>query len=196
MDLIQGDVKWRPSPLQGESLIVRDDIVSEANRKSPMGRRTLVRAGATAAWTVPVIAIAAPAHATSCSGGSTTFTAVTVDGSQDQTGSPKLTVTLEVLVCNTGDSSSCDLYATASGSGASNSLNAFSVGSWPAVTSGGAGSSTLTVSAPANEQLGAGDCTTYLVSYLLHDGSGTHTVTITFTASNGASASVDVTTIR
>jgi hypothetical protein len=175
---------------------VRDDIVSEATRTSPMGRRTLVRAGATAAWTVPVIAVAAPAHATSCSGGSTTFTAVAVDDSQSQTGHPKLTVTLQVQVCNTGDSQSCDLYATASGTGASNRLNGLSVGGWPSVTSGGAGSSTLTVSAPANEQLGAGDCTTYLVSYLLHDGAGTHTVTITFATANGASASVDVTSTR
>jgi hypothetical protein len=172
---------------------VRDDIVSEINRTSPMGRRTLVRAGAVAAWTVPVIAMAAPAHATSCSGGSTTFTAVKVAGSQSQTGDPKVTVTLQVQVCNTGDSQSCDLYATASGSGASSRLNAFSVGGWPSVTTGGAGATTLTVSAPADGQLVAGACATYLVSFLLHDGSDAHTITITFATSNGATASVDVT---
>jgi hypothetical protein len=185
-----------PSPLQGDHFIMRDDIVSEATRRSPMGRRTLVRAGATAAWTVPVIAVAAPAHATSCSGGSTTFTALKVVGSQSQSGEPKLTVTVQVQVCNTGDSGSCALYATATGSGASSRLNAFSVGGWPSVTTGGAGSNTLTVSAPANQQLGAGACTTYLVSYLLHDGSGTHTVTIMFATDNGALASVDVTSNR
>ncbi len=155
-----------------------------------------MRAGATAAWTVPVIAMAAPAHATSCSGGTTTLTAVKVSGTQSQTGSPKLTVTVQVQVCNTGSSQTCDLYATASGSGASNRLNAFSVGDWPATASGGDGASALTTVAPVNEQLGAGGCSTYLVSYLLHDGSGTHTVTLTFATGNGAMASVNVTTVK
>jgi hypothetical protein len=176
--------------------IVRDDIVSETTRKTPMGRRTLVRAGATAAWTVPVIAMAAPAHATSCSGGSTTLTAVKIANSQSQSGSPKLTVTLQVQVCNTGDSPTCDLYASASGTSASNRLNALSVSGWPAATTSGAGSSTLTVSAPTNGQLDPGDCATYLVSYLLHDGSGTHSVTISFATGNGAFSSVTVTSTR
>lgn len=175
---------------------MRDDSQTPAPRTSPMGRRTLVRAGATAAWTVPVIAMAAPAHATSCSGGTTTLTAVTLAGTQSQSGSPKLTVTVQVQVCNTGGSPTCDLYASASGAGASNRLNAFSVGDWPAASSGGSGASALTVSAPANEQVGAGGCSTYLVSYLLHDGSGTHTVTVTFATGNGAVASVNVTTTR
>jgi hypothetical protein len=161
-----------------------------------MGRRTLVRAGALAAWTVPVIALAAPAHATSCSGGTTSLTAVTIAGTQSQTGSPKLTVTVQAQVCNTGSAQTCDLYATASGTGASNRLNAFSVGDWPAVSTSGAGSAALTVIAPANEQIGTGGCSTYLVSYLLHDGSGTHTVTITFATGNGATASVNVTTTK
>lgn len=175
---------------------MRHDNLSDATRQAPMGRRTLVRAGATAAWTVPVIAMAAPAHATSCSGGTTTLTAVTLAGTQTQSGSPKLTVTVQVQVCNTGGSQTCDLYATAIGTGASNRLNAFSVGDWPAVSSGSSGASSLTVSAPANEQVGAGGCSTYLVSYLLHDGSGTHTVTITFATGNGGTASVNVTTTR
>jgi hypothetical protein len=173
-----------------------ENTVSETSRTSRMGRRTLVRAGATAAWTVPVIALAAPAHATSCSGGTTTLTAVKIAGTQSQSGSPKLTVTVHVQVCNTGDSQTCDLYATASDTGASNRLNALSVGDWPAVSSGGAGATALTVIAPANEQIGSGACSTYLVSYLLHDASGTHTVTITFATGNGAVASVNVTTTR
>jgi len=168
----------------------------EPTSASHLGRRTLVRAGATAAWTVPVIAMAAPAQATSCSGGTTTLTAVTVTGSKVQTGKPKLTVTVQVQVCNTGGSQTCDLYATASGIGASTRLNAFSVGSWPAAEVGGGGSTTLMVSAPADEQLGSGSCATYLVSYLLHDASGEHTVTITFATGNGAVASVNVTTTR
>jgi hypothetical protein len=175
---------------------VRDDFSTHPDRPSDLGRRTLVRAGALAAWTVPVIAMAAPAHATSCSGGTTSLTAVKLVGSQSQSGSPKLTVTAQVQVCNTGSAQTCDLYATASGTGASNRLNAFSVGDWPGVTSGGAGADALTVSAPANEQIGTGGCSTYLVSYLLHDGSGTHTVTITFATGNGATASVNVTTTR
>jgi hypothetical protein len=175
---------------------VRDDFQTRPDRPSDMGRRTLVRAGALAAWTVPVIAIAAPAHATSCSGGTTSLTAVKVVGTQSQTGSPKLTVTVQIQVCNTGSAQTCDLYATASDTGASNRLNAFSAGDWPGVTSGGAGASSLTVSAPANEQLGTGGCSTYLVSYLLHDGSGTHTVTITFATANGATTSVNVTTTK
>ncbi|WP_151084267.1 hypothetical protein [Nocardioides cynanchi] len=175
---------------------MRDHTTTKPTRSSHLGRRTLVRAGATAAWTVPVIAMAAPAHATSCSGGVTTLSAVTVTDSKTQTGKPKLTVTVQVQVCNTGETQTCDLYATASGSGASTRLNAFSVGDWPAVEVGGGGSKTMMASAPANEQLGSGSCTTYLVSYLLHDGSGEHTVTITFATGNGGVASVNVTTTR
>jgi hypothetical protein len=175
---------------------VRDDISSETISTTPMGRRTLVRAGATAAWTVPVIAMAAPAHATSCSGGSTVLSAVVVSGTKTQTGRPKLTVNVQVQVCNVGGSQSCDLFATAVGTGASTRLNALSVGGWPGAVTGGAGSSNLTVIAPADQQLGVGACTTYQVSYLLHDAAGTHTVRVTFGTGNGASASVNVTTTR
>jgi hypothetical protein len=196
LDIRSEGAASRLPPSQGDHFIMRENITSETIRTSSMGRRTLVRAGATAAWTVPVIAMAAPAHATSCSGGTTTLTAVTLSGTKTQSGSPKLTVTVQVQVCNTGDSQTCDLYATATGNGASTRLNAFSVGDWPAVTTGGAGSATLTTIAPANEQLGAGGCSTYLVSYLLHDASGTHTVTLTFATGNGAMATVNVTTVK
>ena len=175
---------------------MRDDVMNE-ERDGRMGRRTLVRAGATAAWTVPVIAMVAPANATTtCSGGSTTLTAVKVAKSQSQSGGPKLTVSLQVTVCNTGQSGTCGLYATATGSDASTKLNGLTVGTWPAATSGGGGSASLVVSAPATGQLAQNTCTTYDVSYVIHDGSGTHTVTLNFLTTNGGSASVSVTTTR
>jgi hypothetical protein len=175
---------------------VRDDVMNE-NRDSHVGRRTLVRVGAAAAWTVPVIALAAPASATTtCSGGSNTLTAVTVADSQTQSGTPKLSVSLQVVVCNTGTQDTCGLFVTASGIEASTKLNSLSVGDWPATTSGGGGSSNLTASAPSNAQLAGNTCNTYLVTYLVHDGEGTHTVTLNFLTPNGGLASVTVVTDR
>jgi hypothetical protein len=173
---------------------VRDDVINPT-RESQLGRRNLVRAGATAAWAVPVIALASPASADPvCSGGSASLTAVVLANTQTQSGHPKLTVTVQVQVCNTGSTATCGLYATASMSEASARFNAFSVGDWPGVSLSGAGSQNLMVSAPAGEQIAAGQCATYLVSYAIHDGSGDHTATISFQTPNGGLGSVTVKT--
>ncbi len=184
--------------MQGDHTLVRDNnAIFDDGKNSRPSRRTIVRAGATAAWTVPVIAMAAPAEATSCSGGTTTLTVAKVANSQSQSGSPKLEVTLQVQVCNTGSrNSTCALSATASGTEASSKLNDFLVSGWTGASTGGGGATSLTVSAPANQQLSHNACTTYQVTYVLHDGSGTHNVTIKFFTSNGATASITVTTTR
>ncbi len=88
-----------------------DEIQSEAGPDG-VRRRSLVRIGATAGWAVPVVAMAAPASAATCSGGTTSLTAIKV-GDHQQSGSPKLTVTQDVEMCNNGDSATCDLSATA-----------------------------------------------------------------------------------
>lgn len=160
-----------------------------------VGRRAIVRGGATAAWVVPAVAIAAPASAAVCSGGSTTLTAVKV-GDHQQGGHPHLEVTQHVQVCNTGDSPTCALAATATVSGGSTKLNNFQISGWPGAHSGGDGARSLTVSAPAGDQLAAGDCVTYLVMFRLHDAAVSHNTTIEFFTSNGASAEVTVHTTR
>ena len=171
------------------------DTQQSADTRQGLRRRSVVRAGATAAWAVPVVAMAAPASAASCSGGSTSLTAVKV-GKHEQAGSPKLTVTQTVMVCNTGDSPTCDLAATATVEVASTKLNRFAVSGWPAAAELGAGARSLTVMAPATGQLQPGQCATYTVSYTLHDAEKHHRTTITFFTSNGATASITVTTDR
>jgi hypothetical protein len=173
---------------------VSDDISSEDTREG-VRRRSVVRIGATAAWAVPAVALAAPASAASCSGGSISLSAVTV-GDHQQSGHPKLTVTQEIQVCNTGTSTTCDLAATATVSGASTKLNGLSVSGWPAASTGGGGARSLTVVGPADGQLAPGECATYTVSYKLHDASSKHTTTIHFFTGNAGTASVSVTTSR
>ena len=171
-----------------------DDNTSVATREG-VRRRSVVRIGATAAWAVPVVALAAPASAASCSGGSTTLSAVTV-GDHEQSGHPKLTVTQQVQVCNTGASTTCDLAATATSVGASTKLNFFSVSGWPAAATAGGGARSLTVVAPATGQLAPGECATYTVTFRLHDAEPNHTTTIQFFTGNGGTASISVTTDR
>ena len=173
---------------------VSDDTTPEVTHEG-LRRRSVVRIGATAAWAVPAVALAAPASAASCSGGSTTLSAVTV-GDHQQSGHPKLTVTQEVQVCNTGDSTTCDLAATATVAGASGKLNRLTVSGWPAAGAAGAGARSLTVVAPATDQLEPGQCATYTVSFTLHDDSLRHRTTIQFFTGNGGTASVSVTTDR
>ena len=160
-----------------------------------LGRRSLVRAGATAAWAVPVVAMAAPAQAATCSGGSTTLTAVKVGQINASFNKGTTTATLTVYVCNTGHSDSCALSATVTGqceSGGSKDaectkLTSFSVGTWPGATSA-AGATSLTVLAPANQQLGAGQCSTYGVTLKMSGKKGT--VTLAFRTSNGGLATL------
>ena len=171
------------------------DKTSSQDTHVGVRRRSVVRVGATAAWAVPVVAMAAPASAAACSGGSTTLTAVTM-GDPQQSGVNKLTVTQQVQVCNTGTSATCDLSATATSSGASNKLNLFSVSGWPVAATGGGGSRSLTVSAPADQQLQPGECATFTVTYKLHDAARNHTTTVQFFTGNGATSSVAVTTVR
>ena len=171
-----------------------DNNPSQATRGG-IRRRSVVRVGATAAWAVPVVAMAAPASAAACSGGSTTLTVVTVGGPQ-QSGAQKLTVTQQVQVCNTGDSATCALSATATSSGASRKLNSFGVAGWPAAAAGGGGSRSLTVTAPATQRLKPGECVTFAVTYTLHDAARNHTTSVQFFTGNGATASVSVTTDR
>jgi hypothetical protein len=173
---------------------VPDNNSSHATHEG-VRRRSVVRVGATAAWAVPVVAMAAPASAAACSGGSTTLTAVTI-GDPQQSGCHKPTVTQQVQVCNTGASATCDLSATVTSAGASRKLNLFSVSGWPAATVGHGGSRSLTVTAPADQQLQPGECATYTVTYKLHDAARHHTTTVHFFTSNGATASVSVTTAR
>ncbi len=163
--------------------------VAEDRRDSHLGRRTIVRAGATAAWTVPLIAMAAPATAATCSGGSTTLSAVLLPGSSHQTtGNPK-TVTFQVQVCNTGQSPTCALSATAAAPGTNGKLTLLSVGSWPAASSTD-GARSLTVSSSAADQLEAGGCATYNVTIKVKGGSGQ--LTLTFRTSNGGLAVVSL----
>lgn len=164
-------------------------------RTDKLGRRSLVRAGATAAWTVPVVAMAAPAQAATCSGGSTTLTAVKVGAVNASFDKGTTTVTLTVQVCNTGQSDSCALSSTLTGQcegGGSKDaqctqLTAFTVGTWPGASSA-AGSTSLTVLAPANQQLGAGQCSTYGVTFAMSGKKGT--VVLAFRTSNGGVASL------
>ncbi len=160
-----------------------------------VGRRALVRGGATAAWVVPAIAIAAPASAATCSGGSASLTAVKV-GDAQQVGRGRLHVTQSIQVCNTGDSPTCALAARARVKGGSTKLNSFEVAGWPPAHVGLGGAWGLTVSAPAGDQLQPGDCVTYLVMYTLHDGAHAHNTTIEFFTSNGGTAEVTVHTTR
>jgi hypothetical protein len=154
-----------------------------------LGRRTIVRAGATAAWTVPLIAVAAPAMAATCSGGTTGLTAVLLPGSTHQTtGNPK-TLTFQVQVCDTGHSATCALSATATAPGANGKLTSLSFGSWAAATSTN-GASSLTISAPADGQISAGGCATYNVTIKVKGGSGQ--LTLTFRTSNGGLAVVSL----
>lgn len=168
---------------------MRDDAIAEDRRDNHLGRRTLVRAGATAAWTVPVIAMAAPALAATCSGGATTLTVVTVQGSDSQTGKNPKTRSVQVQLCNTGGSATCALSATVTGPGASSKLTSLTVGNWPGATSSG-GADSLTVQAPAAEQVAHGDCATYLVTFQVKTGQGQFT--ITFKTSNGGLATVSL----
>ena len=153
------------------------------------GRRAVVRAGVTAAWTAPVIAVAAPAQATACSGGSTTVLAVKGPGGVTVSGS---TVTFKVTLTNTGSKATCALSATATVAAGSKKLDFLSVSTWPAASGGSAGATSLTVSAPATGQLAAHASAVYPVTVQLHDGSGKHTITVTFRTSNGASSAVSV----
>jgi hypothetical protein len=154
-----------------------------------LDRRTIVRVGATAAWTVPLIALAAPATAATCSGGTTGLTATLLAGSSHQTsGNPK-TVTFQVQVCDTGHSATCALSATATAPGSNGKLSSLSVGSWAGATSS-AGATSLTVSAPAAGQLAAGGCATYAVTVTVKGGSGQ--LTLTFRTSNGGLAVVSL----
>ena len=171
------------------------DSISSQDAQQGIRRRSVVRVGATAAWAVPVVAMAAPASAAACSGGSTTLTAVAV-GKPQLSGHQKRTVTQQVQVCVTGDSATCDLAATATSAGASRKLNSFSVSGWPAATTGGGGARSLTVTAPADQQLKPGECATYLVTFKLHDAARHHTTRIRFFTGNGATGSVAVTTDR
>jgi hypothetical protein len=170
------------------------DNISSHTTHAGVRRRAVVRVGAVAAWAVPVVAMAAPAPAAACSGGSTTLTAVAL-GDPQLSGGHKPTVTQQVQVCNTGASATCDLSATATSAGASRKLNLFSLNGWPAATTGG-GSRSLTVTAPADQQLQPGECATFPVTYKLHDAARHHTTTVHFFTGNGATASVSVTTAR
>ena len=167
---------------------MRDDTIAEDRRDNHVGRRTLVRAGATAAWTVPVIAMAAPAMAATCSGGSTSLTAV-LASSVNQSGHNPTTVTFSVQVCDTGGSATCALSATATAPGANGKLTALTVGSWAGATSG-SGVKSLTVQAPADGQLAAGECATYNVTVKVKGGAGQ--LTLTFKTSNGGLATVSL----
>jgi hypothetical protein len=169
---------------------VRDDVIAEHRRDNHLGRRTLVRVGATAAWTVPVIAMAAPAMAATCSGGSTTLTVVKIPGTDSQTGKKPTTRSVQVQLCNTGGSATCALSATVTGPGASSKLTSLTVGDWPGATSSG-GADSLTVLAPAAGQLAHGECATYLVTFEVKVGQGQFT--ITFKTSNGGLATVSLT---
>lgn len=171
------------------------DNISSQDSHEGVRRRSVVRVGATAAWAVPVVAMAAPASAAACSGGSTTLTAVAL-GDPQLSGGHKPTVTQQVQVCNTGASATCQLSATATSAGASRKLNLFSVSGWPAAAAGHGGSRSLTVSAPGDQELQPGDCATYTVTYRLHDAARHHTTTVRFFTGNGATASVSVTTAR
>jgi hypothetical protein len=173
-----------------------DEHTAGANESTTgVGRRAIVRVGATAAWVVPAIAIAAPAQAAACSGGTTSLTAVKV-GAHHQSGHPKLVVTQRVQVCNTGSSPTCALAAHAHVAGSSTKLNAFEVVGWPRAHAGGAGSKSLTVLAGANAQIGAGECHVYQVTFTLHDAKAAHDTTIDFFTSNGAGGGVVVHTQR
>ena len=147
-----------------------------------------MRAGATAAWTVPVIAMAAPALAATCSGGSTSLSAVLV-GSVNQSGHNPTTVTFKVQVCDTGGSATCALSATATAPGINGKLSALTVGTWAGATSS-SGSKSLTVQAPANGELAAGDCAIYNVTVKVKGGAGQ--LTLTFKTANGGLATVSL----
>ena len=166
------------------------DTESETGR---IGRRALVRAGATAAWAVPVVAMAAPAHAAACSGGNATLTAVVVPNSRVRVpgGSPILSV--QVVLSDTGQGATCALSATATALNGSKRLLALSVDDWPPVATDAAGTQSLTVSAPATAELAAGASRTSLVTFQLKDG-GVHDVTVTFRSSNGGLATISVNT--
>jgi hypothetical protein len=174
-----------------------DEHTAGANEGTTgVGRRAVVRVGATAAWVVPAVAIAAPASATTaCSGGSTSLSAVKV-GAHQQSGHPRLVVTQRIEVCNTGDSPTCGLAARAKVMGHATKLNTFEVVGWPLAHVGGEGARSLTVLAGADDQLEAGECRTYEVTYTLHDAKKEHDTTIDFFTSNGASAMVVVHTHR
>jgi hypothetical protein len=174
----------------------QDHLTAGAGKsKAGVGRRAIVRTGATAAWVVPAVAIAAPASAVSCSGGTAQLTAVKV-GDHEQTGHPKLHVTQVVQVCNTGDSPTCGLSARARVQGGSTKLNSFRVAGWPGAHINNGGTRSLTVSAPADEQLDAGQCKNYVVTFTLHDAAHYHNTEIDFFSSNGGLAGVIVHTTR
>ena len=167
---------------------MRTDASAEDRRDKHFGRRTLVRAGATAAWTVPVIAMAAPALAATCSGGSTSLSAVLV-GPVDQSGHNPTTVTFKVQVCDTGGSATCALSATAVAPGAIGKLSALTVGTWAGATSSD-GAKALTVQAPANGELAAGACAIYNVTVKVKGGAGQ--LTLIFKTANGGLATVSL----
>ncbi len=174
--------------MQGDHTLVRDNNATfDDGKNSRPTRRTVVRVGATAAWAVPVIAMAAPAQAVTASGGTTTLTAVVVPHSQGQS---EQTVTFQVQVCNTGTSATAGLSATAGGG--SHKLTGFTVGSWPGATNS-KGATSLSVSAPTDGQIAKNSCSTYLVSFTLHD-AGTQVIKITFKTTNGALATFNITT--
>lgn len=158
------------------------------DRDTHLGRRTLVRVGATAAWTVPVIAMAAPAQAATCSGGSTSLT-VALASDLGQSGKNQVTRSLQVQVCNTGTSASCALSATVGESGGAKKVTSFSVGDWPAASSVD-GDTSLTVLAPASGQLAPNGCATYLVTFKVKNGATSYT--LAFRTSNGGLATLDV----
>jgi hypothetical protein len=194
-----GDVDLQPSGgMSQEQTVTRthDEQTAGANEESTgVGRRALVRVGATAAWVVPAVAIAAPASAATCSGGSTSLTAVKV-GEHRQSGHPKLEVTQRIQVCNTGESATCALSARARTTGGSTKLNKFEVEGWPRAHVSGGGARSLVVSAGADDQIQPGECVTYLVTFTLHDASHTHNTAIDFFSSNGGMAGVSVHTQR
>lgn len=162
-----------------------DNLPTDNKHSYRPGRRTILRAGTTAAWAVPVIAAAAPAQAAACSGSAATLTATLVGNTTVQVKvGKKYNVTATVLLCNTGNVSTCGLYLTATGT----LLTHLGVDLFGIIDAQGAGSASLTVLAPLNAQIAAGVCVTVVVNFIADPGD----VALTFGAAGSALAVLNI----
>lgn len=156
-----------------------------AQDASKLGRRSLVRAGATAAWAVPVVGVVAatPAFAATCSTATTADISVSATSSS---GSGTHTWTVTVTIANAGLLTS-GLIVTASqagGGGASATLSTVPTG-WTKVG---------TTSAKSPTQISCSGSLSGL-TFVVATGrtiSPSHVVTLTFAPGNGPTKSVSL----